>query len=82
MIFNSDTLNVTSSAWVYEPYDKDTCYETVTASALPYTSQVNPIFTGLDISTPQAEPYTYRVTLQSVHGCDSVITCGAHIPGK
>ena len=74
VIFNSDTLNVTSSAWVYEPYDKDTCYETVSASALPYTSQVNPIFTGLDISTPQAEPYTYRVTLQSVHGCDSVIT--------
>lgn len=74
VIFNSDTLNVTSSAWVYEPYDKDTCYETVTASALPYTSQVNPIFTGLDISTPQAEPYTYRVTLQSVYGCDSVIT--------
>lgn len=74
VIFNADTFNVTSSAILHETYDKDTLYETVSASSLPYTSQVNPIFTNLDISTPQSEAYTHRVTLQTVYGCDSVIT--------
>ncbi len=74
VIFNSDTLHVNSSAIVHETYDKDTCYETVCASPDPYTSLVNPNFVNLDISTPQAEEYTHRVTLQTVHGCDSIIT--------
>ena len=73
VIFNSDTIRVTSSAFVYEKFDKDTFYEEVCASPIPYTSLVNPIFTSIDIST--AHDYIpYRETLQTVHGCDSVIT--------
>ena len=73
VIFNSDTIRVTSSAIVHETYDKDTLYEVVCSSPNPYTSVVNPIFTNLDIS--HAHDYLpNRVTLQTVHGCDSVIT--------
>ncbi|MBO4654799.1 MAG: hypothetical protein J5644_04560, partial [Bacteroidales bacterium] len=73
VIFNSDTFRITSSAIVYETFDKDTFYEAVCASPVPYTSEVNPIFTALDISHPH-DYKTYRKTLQTVHGCDSVIT--------
>ena len=73
VIFNSDTIRVTSSAIVHEKYDKDTLYEVVCSSPNPYTSVVNPNFTDLDIS--HVQDYTpYRVTLQTVHGCDSIIT--------
>ncbi|MBR4918095.1 MAG: hypothetical protein IKZ52_02625, partial [Bacteroidales bacterium] len=73
VIFNSDTIRVTSSAFVHEKYDKDTLYEVVCSSPNPYTSVVNPNFTDLDIS--HVQDFTpYRVTLQTVHGCDSIIT--------
>ena len=74
VIFNSDTVEVvTSSAIVHETYDKDTLYEEVCRSDDRYTSQVNPIFTDLDISRVQNYK-PIRKTLQTVHGCDSIIT--------
>ena len=80
VIFNSDTVEVvTSSAFVYEKYDKDTIYREVCRSITPYTFPEpvdrygQPVFKDLDIST--VHDYTsVRRILETVHGCDSVIT--------
>ncbi|MCR4737074.1 MAG: hypothetical protein K5846_02810, partial [Bacteroidales bacterium] len=73
VVFGADTFPLTGTVAVHEKFDKDTLYETVCSSNLPYTSAVNPIFRNLDISRPHDyEPI--RVTLQTIHGCDSIIT--------
>jgi hypothetical protein len=77
VIFGSDTFYVASTVTVNETFDKDTLYETVCSSPLPYTSTVNPIFENLDISIPR--DYVIRKTLQTVHGCDSIITLMLHV---
>ena len=83
VIFNSDTVEVvTSSAIVYEKYDKDTIYREVCVSSTPYTfdGPEDPfdrygqaVFQNVDISTVHNYK-SIRRTLQTVHGCDSVIT--------
>ncbi|MBP5663011.1 MAG: hypothetical protein J6X16_01915, partial [Bacteroidales bacterium] len=80
VIFNSDTVEVvTSSAIVHEKYDKDTIYREVCRSDTRYTFQEpvdrdgNPVFKNLNISTPH-DYQPIRETLQTIYGCDSVIT--------
>ena len=73
VVFGTDTFPLTGTVAVHEKFDKDTLYETVCSSNLPYTSAVNPIFMNMDISQPHDfEPV--RVTLHTIHGCDSIIT--------
>ena len=73
VVFGTDTFPLTGTVRVHEKYDKDTLYETVCSSPHLYTSAVNPIFKDMDISTPHDfEPV--RLTLQTIHGCDSIIT--------
>ena len=80
VIFNSDTVQVvTSSAIVHETYDKDTIYREVCQSDTRYTFPEpvdrygNPVFKDLNISTSH-DYQPIRETLQTVYGCDSVIT--------
>ena len=70
-VYRSDTLSLAANVTVFWPAS-DTLYETVYASPQPYTSQVSDLFDGLDISLPG--DYEYRDTLQTVHGCDSIVT--------
>nr|MCR4872523.1 hypothetical protein [Bacteroidales bacterium] len=70
-VYRSDTLSLAAKVTVFWPAS-DTLYETVYASPQPYTSQVSDLFDGLDISSPG--DYEYRDTLQTVHGCDSIVT--------
>ncbi|MBO7493606.1 MAG: hypothetical protein J6T87_05650, partial [Bacteroidales bacterium] len=77
VVFGTDTFYVASTVTVNETFDKDTLYETVCSSPLPYTSTVNPIFENLNISDPR--DYVIRETLQTVHGCDSIITLMLHV---
>jgi len=70
-VYRSDTLSLAAKVTVFWPAS-DTLYETVYASPQPYTSQVSDLFDGLDISLPG--DYEYKDTLQTVHGCDSIVT--------
>ena len=70
-VYRSDTLSLAANVTVFWPAS-DTLYETVYASPQPYTSQLSDLFDGLDISLPG--DYEYRDTLQTVHGCDSIVT--------
>ena len=77
VVFGTDTFYVSSTVTVHETFDKDTLYDTVCSSPLLYTSTVNPIFENLDISNPR--DYIIRHTLQTVYGCDSIITLMLHV---
>ena len=70
-VYRSDTLSLAANVTVFWPAS-DTLYETVYTSPQPYTSQLSDLFDGLDISLPG--DYEYRDTLQTVHGCDSIVT--------
>ena len=72
LVYNADTVALTSTVMVRPIHNGDTLRETAFVSPAPYTSQVNPLFDQLDISEPGE--FHFRKTLQSVHGCDSAVT--------
>lgn len=74
VVYGTDTFRVTSSAYVHENFDKDTIYEITCVSPDPYTSIHHPAFTGIDVSVAQPGYLSFRDTMQTVHGCDSIIT--------
>ena len=78
VVYGIDTFPLQSTVYVYETYDKDIYYDTVCSSPLPYTSLMsNSIFKNLDISNPGDQ--VIRKTLQTVNGCDSIITLQLHV---
>ena len=72
VIYQADTMTLTSTVTVHPTQNGDTLRETAFVSPQPYTSQVNPIFNQLDISEPGE--YYFRKSLQAANGCDSVVT--------
>ncbi len=71
VIYRYDTIPMTATVSVYL-HKTDTLYDTVYASPHPYTPAVAPSISNVDVSLPG--DYEYHDTLQTVHGCDSVIT--------
>ena len=71
VVYRSDTLPLAATVTVHQPA-ADTLFETVNTSPQPYTSSVAPVLTALDISLPGS--YEYNDTLQTVYGCDSIVT--------
>ena len=81
VVYGTDTFRLTGTARVRASYDRDTIYENVTTSSLPYTSVNDTNFKNIDISIPHDDYYTYRVTLQTQEGCDSTITLMLKVKG-
>ena len=77
--FRGHRFELTGTAVVHDHFDKDTLYEITCASADPYTSTKHPAFKNLNVSVPQTEYYTYRDTMQTINGCDSIITLKLHV---
>lgn len=71
VIYRSDTLSLTSTVTVNQPV-ANILYDTTYVSTLPYTPALAPTFTNIDISSPGS--YEYMDTLQTIHGCDSIVT--------
>ena len=74
VVYGKDTFRLKGSAIPCPTYDKDTLYELVCRADTLYNSKKDSHFIGLDISVVKNDYYTYRDTLQTVKGCDSVIT--------
>jgi uncharacterized protein (TIGR02145 family) len=74
VVYGKDTFRLKGTAIPCHKYDKDTLYELVCRADTLYNSKKDSHFTGLDISVVKNDYYTYRDTLQTVKGCDSVIT--------
>ena len=74
VVYGKDTFRLKGTATPCHKYDKDTLYELVCRADTLYNSKKDSHFTGLDISVVKNDYYTYRDTLQTVKGCDSVIT--------
>lgn len=72
VVFQAETLTLTSTVSVHSIRYGDTLYETVSVSPIPYTSQANPVFGQMDISSPGE--YFFKRILQAENGCDSVVT--------
>jgi len=71
VVYRSDTLPLTATVTVYQPTTV-TLYDTVYATLSPYIPSAVPSLGNIDISIPGS--YEYKDTVQTVHGCDSVIT--------
>ena len=74
VVYGKDTFRLKGTAIPCHKYDKDTLYELVCRADTLYNSKKDSHFTGLDISVVKNDYYTYRDTLQTVKGCDSIIT--------
>lgn len=72
IVYLSDTISITKEVEVYETFDKDTIYEQTEVSEIPYTSPTDAMFSDIDVTIPG--DYVFHSRMNTIHGCDSVIT--------